>query len=84
MTDDKAYWSRLEELARAEAAAALGDKKPGTPTLLDRILAAAPPPAGISPDDAKKRARDVVMDVLRRAFPGCNRARDNGGARGAV
>ena len=70
MTDDKAYWSRLEELARAEAAAALGDKKPGTPTLLDRILAAAPPPpAGISRDDAKKRARDVVMIELRRLFP---------------
>ena len=68
MTDDKAYWSRLDELARAEAAAALGDKKPCP--LLDRILAAAPPPpAGISRDDAKKRARDVVMIELRRLFP---------------
>ena len=47
MTDHKAYWSRLEEAARAEAGFN-GPARPDARAILNRILdAAAPIPAGI-------------------------------------
>ena len=59
------YWPLLEEAARAEAAA-LGDAEPDPQALLDRILAAAPPPAGIARGGAEDWALHVAVAELRR------------------
>ena len=67
MTDHNAYWSRLEEAARAEATALNGGPKPDLRAMLDRILyAAAPAPAGIAHDAAGVRALEVAVAELER------------------
>ena len=69
MTDHKAYWSRLEEAARAEAGFN-GAAKPNVRAILDRILdAAAPIPAGIAYAAAADRALEVAADEMERLFP---------------